>query len=315
VRLAARLNRWLPAGRYRTAGWLGRRVTGPFWARMPAELGGAWFYCDARDQIARDVCFTGAYEPQETALVRALLGPDMTFVDVGANWGYFSLLAAGRVGEHGRVLSLEPDPRLFPILQANVRRNGWRQIQPVQAAAAAETGELTLLGYQEEDGNWGLSRIGRDGENGQSSFRVAARPLDGLLDEFGFGTVDLLKMDVEGFEGPALKGLKGALGERRVRRILLELHPARLAELGHSCEQVLDVLKESGYRAWSIDHTPAATRRLSYSRHPDPREFLHPFDAAKPLDAWPHLLWTLAADPLFAAAAVQVPSTDPSRMP
>jgi FkbM family methyltransferase len=218
----------------------------------------------------------------------------MTFVDVGANWGYFSLLAAGRVGAGGRVLSLEPDPRLFDILRANVRHNGWEQIRTVQAAAADAPGEWTLLGYQEEAGNWGVSRIGRQGERGRTDFTVAARPLDSLLDDYGLDAVDLLKMDVEGFEGFALRGLRGALAARRVGRILLELHPARLVELGHSAEEVCDELRKAGYRAWSIDHTPEATRRLSYASRPDAREFLHRFDAGMALDAWPHLLWTSA---------------------
>ena len=62
--------------------------------RLPWDAGGYWFECDPRDAIAREVCFTGRYEPQETALVRTILRPGMSFVDVGANWGYFTLLAA-----------------------------------------------------------------------------------------------------------------------------------------------------------------------------------------------------------------------------
>src|SRR5262245_56723365 len=116
VRLAARVIRRLPAGRYRAMNQIHRLSQSAFWMRSPKRLGGWSFQCDLRDSIAREVCFTGRYEPQETALVQAILKPGMSFVDVGANWGYFTLLAAHKVGVKGRVVSLEPDPRLFPVL-------------------------------------------------------------------------------------------------------------------------------------------------------------------------------------------------------
>jgi hypothetical protein len=87
VMAAAQLIRALPAGRYRAMNLVARRRTGAFWGRMPADAGGLLFRCDLRDLMMREVCFTGRYEPQETALLKALLGPGLTFVDVGANWG------------------------------------------------------------------------------------------------------------------------------------------------------------------------------------------------------------------------------------
>src|SRR5579862_7639716 len=123
VRLAAKIIRRLPAGRYRLIHGICRRPPDEFLMSMPAELGGYQFTCNLRDTISREVCFTGYYEPQETAIVRSILRPGMNFVDVGANWGYFTLLSASLVGANGRVLSLEPDPRLFLMLSENVRRS------------------------------------------------------------------------------------------------------------------------------------------------------------------------------------------------
>ncbi len=159
VRLAARLIPWLPAGRYRAIARLGRNPPPTFRMRMPPNLGSQWFLCDLRDSIAREVCFTGLYEPQETAVVRAVLKPGMTFVDVGANWGYFTLLAAHLVGHAGRVLSLEPDPRLFQTLSSNLAMNRLSQVRALQLAAADAPGLLSLAGFDESQGNFGLSRI------------------------------------------------------------------------------------------------------------------------------------------------------------
>lgn len=123
VRFCSVLIPHLPAGRYRLTHWLRRYAPPEFLMPMRTELGGYTFVCNLRDSISREVCFTGYYEPQETALVRSILRPGMNFVDVGANWGYFTLLAASLVGERGRVLSLEPDPRLFRKLSGNITRS------------------------------------------------------------------------------------------------------------------------------------------------------------------------------------------------
>jgi FkbM family methyltransferase len=294
VEIAAKCIRWLPVGRYRLSHWLGRCPPQAFLTRLPQRLGGASFRCNLRDAIAREVCFTGIYEPQETALVQALLRPGMTFLDVGANWGYFTLLAAHLVGISGRVVSLEPDPRLFPTLQENVARNCLTQVTALPVAAADKAGILSLAGYEEDGENWGLSRVvcARQAGGGPS-FAVTATALDDVLDECHVGTVDLLKIDIEGAEGFALTGLARSLAQQRIKRLLLELHPAQLAEHGQSPDEVLGKLRAAGYRAWAVDHSPRANRRAAYAGHLDMAALLRPFDAQAALDSWPHLLWTV----------------------
>jgi FkbM family methyltransferase len=217
----------------------------------------------------------------------------MTFVDVGANWGYFTLLGAHQVAPGGRVVCLEPDPRLFAMLAANVKYNGLARVEAVQAAAAASEGTLLLAGYDEQSDNWGVSRITRAAAAPPVSFAVAARPLDRILDELGLGAVNLLKMDIEGAEGFALAGLARSLAAHRIERLLLEVHPAQLAEHGRSAAALADDLRAAGYRGWTVDHSPAATRQATYQRRLDVARLLRPFDPAASLDDWPHLLWVI----------------------
>jgi FkbM family methyltransferase len=300
IRLAATLIRQLPAGRYRALKWLGRSNASPFFMPMPAELGGYAFQCHLQDRIAREVCFTGRYEPQETAVVQAFLRPGMTFVDVGANWGYYTLLAAHLVGGRGRVVSLEPDPRLFPILERNVRHNGLRQVTAFRAAAAGQRGLLTLAGFDEQGANWGLSRvIGQafepdlplmDRNEPGRCFAVPALRLDELFDHLRLTTIDLLKMDIEGGEGFALTGLAQSLREHRIKRLLVELHPAQLLEKGQSEDEVFAQLQQSGYRIWSVDHSPKMTRHAAYAEQLDPRCLLRPLNTYAGLHPWPHIL-------------------------
>ncbi|HEX5725970.1 MAG TPA: FkbM family methyltransferase [Longimicrobiaceae bacterium] len=294
VRAAAALLRRLPAGRYRLMDRLPRRAP-PFAARLAPELGGMRFRCDLRDSVAREACFTGRYEPQETALLRALLGPGAVFVDVGANWGYFSLLAAHRVGPGGRVLALEPDPRLFAVLRDNLAANGLRHAVALPLAAAEAPGTLALAGYEEAGGNWGVSSVVTAAAEAAPRFAVQGARVDDVLDAQGVGRVDLLKLDVEGAELLALRGMRAGLAAGRYRRVLLELHP-RAPGGAEMVAAALEALRGAGYAGWSIDHSPAAARRAAYARSPDARGFLRPTAEADPGDPWPHQLWTAPGD-------------------
>jgi FkbM family methyltransferase len=217
----------------------------------------------------------------------------MTFLDVGANWGYFTLLAAHLVQAEGRVVSLEPDPRLFSILQKNVHRNALDHVIPLQVAAADAAGTLTLSGYAEGSENRGIGRV-VSGQPIGPAFEVKAESLDAVIGRLAIEHIDLLKMDIEGAEGMALAGLRRALSDKRVDRVLLELHPWAFAEQGLSTEQVLGHLLKAGYRGWVIDHSREATRRACYSGRLDPESLLRPFNPSADLDAWPHLLWAAA---------------------
>jgi len=289
VRLTSQVIRRLPLGRYRMSNWLCARPAPPFWAEMLPESGRHQFACDLRDSIAREVCFTGRYEPLETMLVEQLLKPAMTFVDVGANWGYFTLLAARCTGPAGRVVSFEPDPRLFSLLRANLERNNLSHVVPLPLAASDRRQTIRLAGYDEEGGNWGLSRVTNRAEAG--TFEVSACRIDDILDDLSAKHVDLLKMDIEGAEDLALAGMADGLDRGRYRAILLEVHPGHLAERGGDATQVFRLLSGKGYRAWRLDHSLQANHRAAYRRSVRLSDYLASFSEGTTLDAWPHLLW------------------------
>jgi FkbM family methyltransferase len=273
--------------------WIGERHANPFWARMPAELGSSFFLCQLRDRIMREVCLTGRYEPQETALLQQILRAGMVFVDVGANWGYFTLAAAHLVGPAGRVISVEVDPRACQALRGNVARNALDFVSVFEMAASDAPGTLRMQEYEtgaNDSGNFGLTRTTTVVEHGRQ-FEVEARPLDDLLDEAGIDQVDLLKMDIEGAESRALAGLSRSLSRRRVHRVLLEVHPQHLRDQGSSAERVIADLRRHGYRPWKIDHSASVYRRVAAGQM-DVTSALTPLTDLDDLGPWPHLLWT-----------------------
>jgi FkbM family methyltransferase len=280
--------RRLPAGRYFTLRWLTPRRPNRFVARLDAGASGLDFVCDLRDRIAREVCFTGRYGPQETWLFHALLAPNMTVVDVGANWGYFTLLAASIVGPGGRVLAIEPEPRLFALLEQNVRRNALDQVVAVRAAATGRPSTLTLSVFDQGQGNWGTSSVA--GPQTASAVDVAGLRVDDLVCDRGISSVDLAKIDVEGHEPAVLAGMRVGLLEGRYRRVLIEWHPWTTTR--PEIAQSFALLKRAGYRGWWIDHSPSALRAAAYGAAPR----LTPVDASECEDDWPHTIWVAAGE-------------------
>lgn len=269
--------------------WLAGKSRSVFTARTSAAPSFR-FVCDLRDAIAREVCFTDRYEPQETEIFRRSLRPGMTFLDIGANWGYFTLLSASLVGASGKVIALEPDPRVYRRLAENVRENGFEYVITLPYAAAGEAGIVRFRGYDEAQSNWGTSRIESTAAL-PTDLAVEARPVDEILADPRVGEIDLMKMDIEGAEGFAMRGLSKTLGARRVRRVILELHPEAIRSHGQTVDEVLEPLRSNGYRGWSIDHSPQSNRRAAYASRLRIESYLRPIAEVRELDSWPHTLW------------------------
>jgi len=292
LKVASSVVRRLPAGRFRIMNLLKKIQWPVFAAPALAESGGYQFVFDLRDSVAREVYFIGYYEPQETSLVRAILREGMTFLDVGAHFGYFTALAAHIVGKRGRVISLEPDPRLFAKLTWIADRNQLSQVTPVQVAAAENAGTLKLEGFDELAGNYGLSKLVNGDAIGPRIFDVRAAPIDQILDDLGASQVDLVKMDIEGAEQLAIRGMSKGLTAHRYRNIILELHPPILEQRGVAVRDVLVLLERSGYRGWRIDHSQHTFRQATYARNISAASFISDaYNGEQIKDSWPHMLW------------------------
>jgi FkbM family methyltransferase len=299
IRLAATLVRLLPAARYRAMNLVCRRIPPPFVAPFPGSPS-LRFECDLRNVLAREAYFIGRYEPQETAVVKRLLGPGGTFLDAGANWGYFTLLAADLVGPRGLAAAIEADPRMLTTLRRSLalNRDVAPQLRSVHAAVAAGPGVLRMRGYDQSQNNWGVSSVSDDGE-----IEVESQALDAITRGLGIARVDLLKIDIEGAEGFALEGMREGLAQGLYRNVLIELHPEIMAHHGHDARDVSAAFLRHGYRGWTIRHGTADVREAAYARDVRIEDFLTPFDPDQPLGSWPHQLWVAPAAPAPFEAA------------
>ena len=196
----------------------------------------------------------GTFEPNEFAFLADFLEPRMTFVDVGANDGAYTLFAARRVGAHGRVVAIEPSSREFERLTSNLELNQLANVTTVHAAAgeAARTISLAVAEQGHEGQNTLGTVINNENVATASLEEVEMRTLDEILTTSAVDRVDFVKIDVEGSEPRVLAGAREILAEHQPI-LQLELEPEWLARQGSSVEEVRRLLETAGYRWWVFD--------------------------------------------------------------
>lgn len=212
-----------------------------------ATLNGFSIFYQTGDIDAGVAISQGVYEPEIEALFRRIVGPGMTVVDVGANIGFYTMLAASLVGPAGRVVAIEPNPVNVKLIEASRRENGFQNVE-VHAVAANDTQGALVLNTSYSNGSvHGLS------DNLASLFRselVYGAQLDRLLE---LDRLDFLKIDVEGAEHRALSGFKETLKRFRPT-IVTEFSPAVLPNEGRD---YLSFLFELGYRVGVVQPSGA----------------------------------------------------------
>jgi FkbM family methyltransferase len=170
------------------------------------------------------------YEPKTTQALLQLLQPGAVFVDVGANTGYFTVLAALQVGNGGHVFAFEPNPAVRDQLQRHLTVNGVTNRVTVCDVALADRNEdnaqFFVSCWPENDGISSLTpapeTIARGGLRTESTIPVRVRTFDTWLQTAQVPRIDLMKIDVEGAETHVLTGMRGTLERLRPRRIICE---------------------------------------------------------------------------------------------
>ncbi|WP_078961859.1 FkbM family methyltransferase [Streptomyces hygroscopicus] len=225
--------------------------------RMARTRFGATFAVDTQDLIQRYLYLFGVWEPHMTRWLQRRLQPGDVFVDVGANIGYYSVLASRLVGRNGKVVSVEASPAFHRILLRHAQRNGCANIRAINAAVSDRDELLTFILASSR--NMGANSIVPYDGPAESTFQIAARPLPALLTEEEITRARVIKIDVEGAEGGVVRGLLPLLG--RVRpdaELTVEVTPQRMAELGESVDDLLEAVRAHGFHVYHLANDYAA---------------------------------------------------------
>jgi FkbM family methyltransferase len=210
---------------------------GPF-EQIQTDVGPLWVL--ASDEVMRDYLrHAGTWEREEGRLLTALLRPGVRFLDVGANVGYFSAFV-GRNEPSAVIHAVEPNPDVLPLLRFNLWANGLAvTIWPVALGAGRGAAMLTTT-----PSNVGDTRAGVLDSGAQASTVVPIASGDELWPE---ATFDLVKVDVQGGELDAIRGMLGVLKRNPSVVLVVELWPSALRERGDDPVAVARAYEELGF--------------------------------------------------------------------
>lgn len=228
---------------------IGRKLA-PIWPwPVPARVRSKTLYIDLRSAVGRGIYVTGKFDDQVFEALSLSIKPGTVFIDVGANIGYYSLLAMDFVGTNGMVHAFEIDPRPLVCLKKTVKKNGFNNFFIHEIALGEKEGVAYL-------------QMKKDCGHSSAGSRLRGRPvpmasLDSFLPELKDKRVSAVKIDVEGGELAVLLGARQLL-LKHSPLIVCEVVEDHLQKHGHSTEQLVHYFAEIDYRHRWLEsvHTP-----------------------------------------------------------
>ncbi len=187
----------------------------------------------------RDLYHYGIREREAVNIYKNFLTKEDNVLDVGANIGYYALLASKIT--NGKIYAIEPDPRSFKLLKENIKINNLeKRIKAYKIAIGDKKGKLKF--YQSKSFNW--SSIARENEKG---IWVEVTTIDNFV---GNREISCLRFDLEGYEYLLLKGAKKTL--QRKLKIFMEVHPSLIKEYGGNVLNMFEMLKDFKLRYYAV---------------------------------------------------------------
>ena len=249
--------------------WLWDHVVRPYilWRTFPITADtrfGARLEGGFPDVVHSFVYFFGVWEPSVTALYRAALRPGDVVIDIGANVGLHTLLAAHLVGPSGRVHAIEASPWICARLRRNLAANGANQVVVHNMAATAEPGPVQV--YLHDPSNLGGTTILASEallHGAAPEAMVDGRPLGDIVPMADIEAARLIKIDVEGAEWLVAQGMAGLLPRLRPDcEILVEARASALTALGGSTEAFIGLFTAAGFIPFELRNSYAGAEYI-----------------------------------------------------
>ena len=200
------------------------------------------------DHAGRAIYETGWYEPDTVFAFQAILKSGDTFLDIGASFGQYTLLASKIIGDAGRVFAFEPDPVSFSWLAGNVRRNHLKNATLESIALGEQNDTLDL--YVGSPENLGTTSLRKQYNFSGRSVKVPVRTLDEYCATQGITSVSAIKLDVEGAELLVLRGAERVLASRPT--LIVEFEESNQRRFAFSCDDLQRFLTMRGYELYTI---------------------------------------------------------------
>ncbi|MDF5727467.1 MAG: FkbM family methyltransferase [Rhizonema sp. PD38] len=201
--------------------------------------------CYPDSHSAAAILYCGLYEYDEMNFLLQYLRDEDSFIDIGANVGVYTLIAASKI-KHGSIYSFEALPKNFTRLEENLKINQFEQVKPYAVAVSDLIG-ITSLNLAERDSMPFITLTATE-----NTITVPTDTLDNLLKNQSLANLTLAKMDIEGAEILAIKGATYLLKQQRPYVWILEINDA-VNNFGHQKQDVVDLLQDYGYGLYRYD--------------------------------------------------------------
>ena len=205
---------------------------------------GAMFLLNTFDYVDQLILRQGTYEAQSIKLCNTLLKDGGNIIDVGANFGLYSINLAKN--KKTKVIAIEPNPKIFLELDEHKKENNLQNVSLLNCAIG-EKNILTGMNCpsMNNSGNCQVSTL----ENAR--FFQSVISLQTVIEYFNLNAIKLVKIDVEGYEIQVLKGINW--GEIQPENILLEFIPNQMESHNSSSEECYNYLIDKGYKAYTVN--------------------------------------------------------------
>jgi len=206
---------------------------------------------DVSKTMGASLYWTGFHEFNEMRFLHKFLKDDMTFVDVGANQGEFSLFASKRV-TNGLVLAFEPMSFFYDRLVDNVELNGMNNVRCFRLGLSDYNGEVPIYFNNDNASNHeGLASIFPIAQTAGDKETIRLATLDEVATRESIERIDFIKVDVEGSEWAVLRGAEQVL-KRFHPALMIELNEQTALKAGYKVQEMVSWLESRGYKPYQM---------------------------------------------------------------
>jgi len=222
------------------------------------QVFGRTMYLQKRGQQFWELANYGIWEKETTEYFLENIPKKGVVLDIGANIGYFTLLFASLVGKEGKVFSFEPEQSNFSILKKNIQTNNFQNVKIENVAVTNYTGKTELYLSEKAAGHHRIYK-----SNNVSSNHISVRTIN--LDEYlketpFFERISFVKLDVEGSEFGAIKGMEKILLQNKKIELVVEFSPKQIRDYGSEPIDQLNYLKALGFNFYAIGSKKKQTK-------------------------------------------------------
>ncbi len=213
------------------------------------KINSSFVYLNPNDPVISGALYFRVYENSETNFLNNICFEGMRVIDVGANVGYYSALISDLIGPNGIVLAIEPDSESFKYLLKTIKSSKNKNIRPFLKAASDHNNILPL--YISKD-NRGDNRLYKTNQK-RNSIDVETIILDELIINNKINQVDLIKIDVQGYEPKVIRGMKNIIKTSNKIILLTEFWPKGIVDAGENPIDFLKMLRSLDFSLYELN--------------------------------------------------------------